>query len=361
MQSILTRGARRLLVAAGVISLVLSVAAPASWAAKPVGTPGNSNGAGHADDGGETGTDRVLLCHDGHVIEVDDDGHLGGHSNHEDDFVIPAGSALESGDVCVAADEAAGATPVLVCRDGIVVELDDAESMTEGDALVTDPDATVDADCASGTTPVLVCHQGRVIQVDGDSVLADPEQGAELVVDPEATVGSECGGEVVDPIVPVTPPAGDTVAIIPPTEDTTVIPPADDTAVIPPADDNVVIPPANDAVVAPPVVPATPAQPLPAVAPKPIVIISDDAVTAPVRATPASPALENEVLGAITTRTPTAGVGALDPGAHTVAGATTLAATGLDSTGVLVVLGSVLLLGGLALELAGRKRATLPV
>lgn len=129
-----------------------------------------------------------------------------------------------------------------------------------------------------------------------------------------------------------------------------------------------------------PATPASPAQPIPAAAPRPVVVISDDAVTRPVvPAIPASPAApqavapaapaaspvgapvaapkaENEVLGAVTTRTPTIGLGALDPGAQSVSQVTALAATGANITGVLVSVGFGLLFAGIGLQVGAGRR-----
>jgi len=96
MQSKTTRGVRRLLVSTGVISLVLSVAAPAALADKPEGTPGK----GHDRSGQEhreRGTIRTLVCHEGRVLEVDDDGALNGHENHGDRRL---GGDYEEGEPC---------------------------------------------------------------------------------------------------------------------------------------------------------------------------------------------------------------------------------------------------------------------
>jgi len=95
----------------------------------------------------------------------------------------------------------------------------------------------------------------------------------------------------------------------------------------------------------PVVVPGTeaPRQPLP-------VIISTDQVEAPVEVTPPAPVVEDEpeVMGVTTTRTPT----------PQVAGSTmqTLPRTGADRTVVLAAAGGALVLAGLALELASRRR-----
>ncbi|HAS09852.1 MAG TPA: hypothetical protein DCS55_04930, partial [Acidimicrobiaceae bacterium] len=64
MQSKTTRGVRRLLVSTGVISLVLSVAAPAALADKPEGTPGNGP-KNQIEPTGPIGSDadNVEICH----------------------------------------------------------------------------------------------------------------------------------------------------------------------------------------------------------------------------------------------------------------------------------------------------------
>lgn len=361
MQSKAFRGVRHLLVSTGVIALVLSVAAPAAMA--DAGAKGRTeNKSEHADNAGP-GARRVKICHKGRIIEVDDDGQMGGHVNHDDDTAINSDddgkACAESSDgthdedvfidVCVDGEleqllewqvQEAHSSPelnaegvpvcagaieddVTVCVDGVPTVVAEADEnavlpVTEGGELTCPGPVVVGGD------KVQVCHGGSVTDIDAGA-LTDHMGHGDIAPNLEAAEGAECGSADVvvgKPVVVVDTPI-DTVDVVTGG------------------------------------VPATPAQPLPVVQPRPVVVISTDTVTAPVvpatPATPATPDRGNEVLGAVTTRTPSPGVGAPDPGAQTVGAVTALAATGSGSTTVLVIVGLLLLLAGFVLQIsAGR-------
>ncbi|MFP5577701.1 MAG: hypothetical protein ACLGIZ_05610 [Acidimicrobiia bacterium] len=317
MQSKTTWGVRHLLVSTGVISLVLSVAAPAALADKPEAHPDAKNE--HADNE-ETGAERIEICHNGRVIEVDDDGLLGGHSKHGDGSITHAEDEEEARGACI---PPTGDSPlegdelVELCLDGELDEVfqsertaDHADPVLNEDDELTCPGEII----PGGGDKVQVCHEGSVIEIAVEALEKHLGHG-----DAEMVEGATCP-VIVDEKV----------------EDIDIDPVVlDDPEVV------VEVPVENP--------PATPVQPIPAAQPRPVVIISTDTVT--------KPAVEqNEVLGAVTTRTPTPGVGALDPGTHTAASITALAATGADGTKVLAVAGVVLLLSGFGLQLSGRRR-----
>lgn len=377
MQSKTSRGVRHLLVSTGVISLVLSVAAPGALAdahqAKGKSEEKTEQG-GHADNE-STGTKRVLVCHKGAVLEVDDDGgDLGGHLKHGD---APLGPAVEEIGVdlqplidgCTRTPGGKildGDLVVDVCRDGVLVVV------LEPDLLASDVDPVLNEDdeptCPGGTivggdettvcvegvlTEVVEVPEGAVPAVESDDGLTCPgeiivgggdkvglcHEGAVIEIAAgaleehlahgdttptgEAALGAECGDTKVIVKKPVV--LGDAVVL-------------DDEPVV------VEVP-----VKTPPAEPVPPAD-----TPRPVIIISSDTVTKPV--TPAKPQVENEVLGAVTTRNPTPGLGALDPGAQTAGSITALAATGSGSTPVLVVVGLVLLLAGFGLQVGARRQ-----
>ena len=288
MQSRTTRGVRRLLVSTGVISLVLSVAAPAALAA------GQGTGDGSGRQPGATG-EQVELCHNGRLIAPNENSTTNGHTDERHD------DGVES-DCCVDMDfPGGGATG--------------GEFPGEGEFPGQGGSADV---CEAGSDDEEGRPGGNDVGGDGGENAGDNGN------DGAGGNGSGGGG------TGTTPDAGE--------PEPEVVVEAE-----PPAE-----------------VPAEPA-------PQPVIIISDDAVTRPMPAvtpavpaapvvlpeTPAVPAAAPavttrapEVLGSVTTRTP----------GSASAGMTSLAATGLDTTTVLALVGSGLLLAGFALQLAARRQ-----
>lgn len=383
MQSKTTRGVRHLLVSTGVISLVLSVAAPAALADAEKSKGKSDEKKEHVDSSETgTGTKRVLVCHNGAVLEVDDDGggDLGGHGKHGDPYLglvgdeseevleaikicedTPDGGVLDDGDelinVCrggiliaslesevleddvepVRNDEdeltcpggiIVGGDKTTVCVDGVLTEVaeipEGAVPAVEGEDGLTCPGEII----PGGGDKVEVCHEGVVIEIAAEALEQHLSHGdAEMLegVTCPVILDEEIEEIDIEPVVVLDDPV---VVVEVPVKDPS----------------------------------ATPVPPIPPAQPRPVVNISTDTVTKPVvPAQPASPAAapkadQNEVLGAVTTRTPTPGVGALDPGTHTAASITALAATGADGTKVLAAAGVILLLSGFGLQVSGRRR-----
>lgn len=293
MRSTFTRGTRRLLVTAGVMTLGLSAVAPATvWA------NGNGRGPDPADTGEVVDEAKTWICKpQGEVWEL----------IHVNRSALPAQTALGAVEVAgthVAALEAFAAeheidltSPASMNKLG-----EDEEQGVDGlcEAVAGDPDG----DGPGGE------DGGDLGGEDDDDGGPGGEDGGDLGGDDEGPLGGNgpVGGEgagapVTTVDVPVHVPAGPVV--VPGTE--------------------------------------APRQPLP-------VIISTDQVEAPVEVTPPAPVVEDEpeVMGVTTTRTPT----------PQVAGSTmqTLPRTGADRTVVLAAAGGALVLAGLALELASRRR-----
>lgn len=292
MQSTTTQGVRHLLVSTGVISVVLSVAAPAALA------------AGSSDQPGEVAPvvleqrDKTWVCHQTgsdtnpwELVHVSE--NAAGHDGHDGDVEI------EQDDIVAA----------LATWNGV------------GDAVLTSRQATL-----------------RHLDEDQLEAVSKACQVAFDVANPVV---------VKDPVVKDRVVVKDPVVEVLPATPVQPIPPAAETKPIVIISTDTVTRPVTVVTPAMPAIPASPATPIaPVVQPQP-------AVPAP----PAEPSTTvkgaTEVLGVSTTRTPTVGAGVLDPGARTP----TLAATGLDGTAVLAVLGSVLLLSGVGMELLGRKRS----
>jgi hypothetical protein len=358
MQSKTSRSVRHLLVSSGVVSLVLSVAAPAALADADK-SKGNSEPKNeHADNTG-TGAERIKICHNGRVIEVDDDGELGGHSKHGDS---PVGTeeqeksctgavdqTFEEGDelvkLCLAGqleeifesertddhvDPVLSEEEDLTCPDEIIVDGGKTTVCVEGvltEVIEVPEGAVAPLESEDGLTcpgeiifgggdKVEVCHQGAVIQIAAEALEEHLGHGdaemVEAVSCPAVILDEEIDVELdIDPVV------------------------LDEREVV------VEVPVKNT--------PAAPAQPIPAAQPRPVVTISADTITKPA-------AGQSEVLGAVTSRTPTPGAGALDPGTRTAASITALAATGADGTKVLAAVGAILLLSGFGLQVSGRRR-----
>lgn len=329
MQSRTTRGVRRLLVSTGVISLVLSVAAPAALAAgQPEGVAEKKNDR-LVEETGELGTvapsevGKVFVCHENNgtkeinLIEVSDnsvdsgDGK-GGHEVGErigdlEDAV--AGLDIEYRELV----------------DSLQIDFKkpsraDLRALTPHLCLVAAPTTPVETgggqtgDIGNGTGNDGVGNGNGGGQTDSDS------DGAGTGTDGQ-TPGAGTGTPATSGAQPETD--AETVVKVKP---------------------------------APPVTPAEPAQPLPEQAgPKPVIIISTDTVTKPAPAAAGPVVLPDavnrqpQVLGSVTTRT---------PGSVTHTGVTALAATGTSTTTVLAALGSLLLLAGLGLQLLGRRHDT---
>lgn len=333
MQSKAARRVRHLLVSAGVICLVVSAAAPAALAARSEG----GNPHERAEHPG-LGTNRTLVCHGSKVLEIDDDA-LDAHVGHGD-HALAAGRV--DGDPCPSSSTTGPVDDGTGAGDPGSTGGDGGGSTGLGGGPTTDPDG--------GT------RGGAGVPAGGDGVDR---------TDPARTGGTTNGGAGTGGLPGVEDStAGGTGNRGAGTGGTT-------TEQGDPA-------PAGDA----PELPAPQVQPLPIISTKTVTRPDVPATPTPTPATPTAPAApaalattgvpsapatpttafggapsttrsgDNEVLGAVTTRTPTIGAGVLDAGART----TSLAATGLDSTSVLAVLGSVLLLSGLGLVLVGRTR-----
>ncbi len=190
MQSKTTRGVRRLLVSTGVISLVLSVAAPA------LATP--------PADAGTPGAQMVKVCHNGRVLEKEA-AATQAHLNHGDRLVTEE-EGLKRGDECTssatepsdAVDTPEAATFVKVCIEGIVDEIteDQVEGLADDiDATVTDLEglelgamcgAAIDDEIPKETVGemfVEVCHEGDVVEVEEHAVDGHLGHGDVLMVD----------------------------------------------------------------------------------------------------------------------------------------------------------------------------------
>lgn len=320
-----TRGVRHLLVSTGMIGLVLSVAAPAALAdaaESKRGKGGAKDRDAEVEGTEEPAVDRkVWVCH---LTSSDDNRWELNHVSVASEG--PAGDELQFPDQ----DALAGFTN----KNDLLAALE-AEAEVGGETL----DELVQDGCDAVNN-----LGGSNAGGNGDSAKGGSDDNGVG----EGTGGGKTGnngvgqggggGVIVDtPIETVVPGTGKPVVVVAP---------------------EVVEVPVKNA----PIAPATPVQPIPAPQPRSVVNISADTVTKPVvPAQPTSPApapqvQQNEVLGAVTTRTPTPGVGALDPGTHTAASITALAATGADGTKVLAVAGTSLLLSGLGLQVSGRLR-----
>lgn len=331
MQPKTSRGVRHLLVATGVVSLALSAAAPAALAA------GHSQRSGGAHvQNAERGTTRTLVCHQGRVLEVDDDGAAGGHQGHGDavwDGLISAevfrgrcvqtaaGAPGDEGDPLDEPVDDGEEDAVQVCRDGRLetIELVD---LGEDEVGIVASETGREASCETAGEDLGGEGTDELEEASGGGETTDPTVGSE-----EPTVEHEGVGSTGEAPDDAAPPAGGSQQGPPVISAVTVTRPLE---------------------------PATPAAPTPAVPAPAAPVTPAPAAPAPGRtaATEISARQETAVLGDVTTRIPSAGAGALDPGVRTSA----LAVTGLDHTATLAVLGSVLLLGGLALMFAGRTR-----
>ena len=295
MQSKTTRGVRHLLVSTGVISLVLSVAAPAALAEKP-------------DDR------KVWVCHPTSSLTNP------WEFNH---VSVDAGG----GNVGIVADQELFA--------GFKNKAELRKALAEGGVLEAEL--------------VESCNEQAAGSADGDEG-EDHGAGGEEEDDDNGVGGGDGqgGGQEGDNGVRGGQGGDDGVTIV---DETPVeVGPGTGTS-----NGN------GPGMPAAPATPATPVQPLPVVQPRPVIVISDDAVSRPVTpaipATPVAapavaPAAENEVLGAITTRVPTA-VGAT---VQTTGSVSVLAATGAGTTWILATLGLTLLLAGLGLQVGARRR-----
>ena len=297
MQSKTTRGLRRLLVSTGVISLVLSVAAPAALASQPpgVGKPQDRvvQLLGPLSDDGK----KMWVCHStasstnpvvGIWVSVNAQGHL----EHDDEEVD-----LEECPM--------GLPPTAEIEPVIVVPVEDGLPAGSGDGA-----------------------GGGQFGSDGGGDGAGGGQSGDNGNAPGAPASSTddapAAGDQTDSKTPTVddPTPGETISSAVTVERPTPVVPA--------------VPAAPQA----PATPATPAAP----AAQPAVTNAPTTLAAP--ATPAAaPATSSrtEVLGSVTTRT---------PGGTTV---TALAATGTSTTVVLAALGAVLLLAGLGLQVTARR------
>ncbi|MCO8126207.1 hypothetical protein NHL50_03195 [Acidimicrobiia bacterium EGI L10123] len=301
MQSKTTRGVRRLLVSTGVISLVLSVAAPAALAEKPEGTPGKDRDRSGQEHPG-LGTTRTLVCHEGRVLEVDDDGALNGHTNHGDQILE---GDHEEGEPCEN-------DPI---EDDEVVEGDgnntgggtgegDGTGDDEGDGN-EDGNAGGNSDGAPGDG-----NENNPTGQDGTDNGGDDD----VVVEGDSTEAPEVTEQPEQQADPEPEPAKPVVII---SADT----------------------------VTKPVVPAVPAQPAAPTRPAVTNTPAPAAPASPSAAPSVNPNRTPEVLGSVTTRTP--------GGAQVTA----LAATGTSTTTLLAIVGATLLLAGLGLQALGRRQA----
>ncbi len=329
MQPKTSRGVCHVLVATGVVSLVLSIAAPAALAADHSQRSGNP----HAQNV-ERGTTRTLVCHKGRVLEVDDDGAYGGHEKHgdavwksgtADDFrelcVRPVSDTpIEQGDPVAEHDEHGEDEELVeidVCRDG-QLETIDFEDLREDEVGIVTSETGILTPCPTADEEL----EEEIEETTDGGESTDPNGGPDGPTPQQDVVGStdqvpDDASAPTDGTGPQGPPVISAVTVTRPLE---------------------------------------PAAPVPALA----------GPTAPASAAPTAPApssaapvvsevssrQETAVLGDVTTRIPSVGAGALDPGVRTTA----LAATGFDHTAILAALGGVLLLSGLALMLLGRTR-----
>lgn len=293
MQSKTTRGVRRLLVSTGVISLVLSVAAPAALAEKPEGTPGNGPEV-QIDPTGLIGSDadNVEICHhnngNGGVVINPNENSINRGKAHGSDH---RGDELDT-EACPDEEQPDSTTPE---GEG------EGESTDNGDGGGTDGGDTNDDGNQDGNAG------GNSDGTPGDGNENNPtgqdgsdNGGDDVAVEGDSTEVTEQPEQESEPAKPVVIISADTVTK--------------------------------------PVVPAVPAQPAVTNTPAPA------APASPSAAPSVNPNRTPEVLGSVTTRT---------PGGTQV---TALAATGSTTT-LLAIVGATLLLAGLGMQTLGRRQA----
>lgn len=311
------RGTRRLLVAAGTMTLVLSVAAPTVVSAsQPAGTPGQ------APEG------KVWVCHrTGNAtpnpweldsVSANAQGHEG--VGHESDvwfdadhlplleaWATEAGLDLHQSDLKpfeARADEAQVAALMALC-DAVAADQDD------DDVVVVDDDV------------VVVDDDDDVILDDDDDVILDDD---DVVVDDDVVIDDDDLVVVDDQSTGNHPPLPDPQISTDSVEKPVVQKPV-----------------VQKPVVQKPVV-ETPATETPVVE---VPVVETPAAERPV-VEARRPTTQSEVLGAITARTPTREL-------RTGAGVTSLPRTGTDSTTFLALVGGLLVATGLGLEALGRR------
>lgn len=295
----------------------------------------------------------VKVCHNGRVLEMEQ-AALRAHLDHGD---FEVGDDLERGDVCTRGDSSGDeivvddqdqvledVTFVKVCHEGTVDELtsDQVETLSDHiDTSISVEDLELGEGC--GPTFVEVCHEGQVLEIEehaldghlghGDVLLTGDETCDETVLDDDVIVDGPGGGDPVIVDVEVESGADE--------DDGQSTPEPKPAPII----STITVERPTPAVPAVPATPVTPQSPVTPAAPATPAVVTD------VPATPAAPAAaepitssRNEVLGSITTRTPSG------------ATVTALAATGTSTTVALAAIGTVLLLAGLGLQVTARRR-----